>query len=78
MTQASDRVRWTTEDLKLLPESSSRYEIIDGNLLMTRAPHWKHQKAIGQTYSILNTWSATSQLGETVPTPVSSLMMRTT
>ena len=69
MTQASDRVRWTTEDLKLLPESSSRYEIIDGNLLMTRAPHWKHQKAIGQTYSILNAWSETSQLGETVPTP---------
>ena len=69
MTQASDRVYWTTEDLKLLPDSSNRYEIIDGHLLMTRAPHWKHQKAIGQTYSILNTWSETSQLGETVPTP---------
>ncbi|NDJ24906.1 Uma2 family endonuclease [Nostoc sp. B(2019)] len=69
MTPATDRVYWTTEDLKLLPESSHRYEIIDGHLLMTRAPHWKHQKAIGQTYSLLNTWSSASQLGETVPTP---------
>ncbi|MBD1859018.1 MULTISPECIES: Uma2 family endonuclease [Leptolyngbya] len=69
MTQASDRVRWTTEDLKLLPDSSSRYEIIDGHLLMTRAPHWKHQKAIGQAYQILNLWSISSQLGQTVPTP---------
>jgi Uma2 family endonuclease len=69
MTPATDRVYWTTEDLKLLPESSNRYEIIDGQLLMTRAPHWKHQKAIGQAYSLLNAWSCASKLGETVPTP---------
>jgi Uma2 family endonuclease len=69
MTQASDRVRWTTEDLKLLPESSSRYEIIDGHLLMTRAPHWKHQKAIVKASRILDTWAEISQLGETVSTP---------
>jgi Uma2 family endonuclease len=69
MTQASDRVRWTTEDLKLLPESSSRYEIIDGQLLMTRAPHWKHQKVIVKASRILDTWSETSRLGETVSTP---------
>lgn len=69
MTQASDRVRWTTEDLKLLPESSSRYEIVDGHLLMTRAPHWKHQKAIVKASRILDTWAEISQLGETVSTP---------
>jgi Uma2 family endonuclease len=69
MTQTSDRVHWTTEDLKLLPDSSNRYEIIDGQLFMTRAPHWKHQKAIGQAYQLLNLWSITSQLGQAVPTP---------
>lgn len=69
MSQATNRVYWTTEDLKLLPESSNRYEIIDGHLLMTRAPHWKHQKVIGQAYQILNVWSGTSQLGQAVPTP---------
>jgi Uma2 family endonuclease len=69
MTQTSDRIYWTTEDLKLLPDSSNRYEIIDGHLLMTRAPHWKHQKAIVKVSRILDTWSETSQLGETVATP---------
>lgn len=69
MSQATNRVHWTTEDLKLLPESSNRYEIIDGHLLMTRAPHWKHQKAIVKASRILDTWSETSQLGETVATP---------
>ncbi len=69
MSPATDRVYWTTEDLKLLPESSNRYEIIDGQLLMTRAPHWKHQKVIVKVSSILDTWSDTTQLGETVATP---------
>ncbi len=69
MTSPPNRVYWTTEDLKLLPESSSRYEIIDGQLLMTRAPHWKHQKAIVKASRILDTWSEASQLGETVATP---------
>ena len=69
MTQAFDRVHWTTEDLKLLPDSSNRYEIIDGHLIMTRAPHWKHQKAIVKASRILDTWSEESQLGETVATP---------
>lgn len=69
MTPATDRVYWTTEDLKLLPESSHRYEIIDGHLLMTRAPHWKHQKAIVKASRILDTWAEAAQLGETVATP---------
>lgn len=69
MTQASNRVHWTTEDLKLLPDSSNRYEIIDGHLLMARAPHWRHQKTIGQAYQVLNLWSNMSQLGTAIPTP---------
>ena len=69
MTPSTDRVYWTTEDLKLLPESSHRYEIIDGHLLMTRAPHWKHQKAIVKASRILDTWAEATLLGETVATP---------
>lgn len=45
MTQpVTDKICWTTSDLELLPEDEwKRYEIIDGELLVTRAPHWKHQ-----------------------------------
>jgi Uma2 family endonuclease len=64
-----ERVRWTTADLELLPESSNRYEIIDGELLVTKAPHWGHQKASGKIYRALDDWSESTGLGETVQTP---------
>lgn len=66
---ATERIRWTADDLDLLPESSNRYEIIDGDLVVTRAPHWKHQKACGNTYAELRNWSIETDLGETVQTP---------
>ena len=69
MSLSVNRVRWTTEDLKRLPESRNRYEIIDGQLLMTRAPHWKHQKAIVNAASLLNAWSHKNQSREAVATP---------
>ncbi|MEO1402843.1 MAG: Uma2 family endonuclease [Cyanobacteria bacterium J06635_1] len=70
MTQSTDpHVRWTTTDLELLPESSNRYEIIDGDLLVTRATHWDHQKACGNAYAELRDWSIMTGLGEEVQAP---------
>jgi Uma2 family endonuclease len=70
MSQTTDpRVRWTTADLKLLPDSSNRYEIIDGELLVTKAPHWKHQKAIVKICGVLDGWSEKTELGEVVQAP---------
>jgi Uma2 family endonuclease len=65
----TERVRWTTSDLELLPESSNRYEIIDGELFVTRAPHWQHQKACGKIHRALDAWSEATDLGEVVQTP---------
>jgi Uma2 family endonuclease len=64
-----ERIRWTTADLELLPESSNRYEIIDGELLVTRAPHWGHQKASGNAHAELRDWSVITGLGEAVQAP---------
>lgn len=61
---ATDRVYWTVHDLELLPENEwVRYEIIDGELFVTRAPHWKHQKTCGKFFQQLNIWSDVSGLG---------------
>ncbi|MEO1403798.1 MAG: Uma2 family endonuclease [Cyanobacteria bacterium J06635_1] len=67
MTQA--QLRWTIDDLEGLPENSNRYEIIDGELYVTRAPHWKHQSVAGRVHSKLLIWSGESGLGEPVMTP---------
>jgi Uma2 family endonuclease len=62
---ATEGVRWTTTDLDLLPENEgTRYEIIDGELFMTRAPHWKHQRTCGRIFRELDDWSEFSGLGE--------------
>ena len=64
-----DRVHWTSADLDLLPESSNRYEIIDGELFVTRAPNWGHQKALKRIMTRLENWSCDTGLGEVMPTP---------
>lgn len=39
----SDR-RWTVDDVRALPDDGCRYEIIDGELLVTPAPEARHQR----------------------------------
>lgn len=64
MRQATDRVIWTTADLELLPDNGNRYEIIDGELFVTRAPHFQHQRIADRICALLNAWSEETQLGE--------------
>ena len=61
--------RWQSADLELLPDNGNRYEIIDGELLVTRAPHWQHQKVITRLIQSLGIWSSQTNLGEVVTTP---------
>ncbi len=65
LTSTSDNLRWTSADLELLPENNNRYEIIDGELFVTRAPHWKHQTTCGNFYAKLQAWSEIANLGFT-------------
>lgn len=63
--EVSDRVRWTTTDIDLLPENEgTSYEIVDGELFMTRAFHWRHQRTCGRIFRELDSWSESSCLGE--------------
>src|SRR5712691_7943129 len=63
------RTRWTTSDIALLPDNGTRYEIIDGELYMSRQPHWHHQRTCGNVYVELRAWSPTSGLGQACMTP---------
>ncbi|WP_341527146.1 Uma2 family endonuclease [Nostoc sp. UHCC 0302] len=65
----TQRVRWTTADLELFPDNGNRYEIIDGELFVTRAPHWNHQKTCVRISTVLDNWSQASGLGEVVIAP---------
>jgi Uma2 family endonuclease len=66
---AGTTIRWTTADLELLPDDDRRYEIIDGELYVTRAPHWKHQSLCGRLYTSLDAWSIDSDQGKATINP---------
>lgn len=61
--------RWTIADLALLPDDGDRYEIIDGELYVTRAPHWQHQKVLTRLCKVLPNQDADNRGGETLQTP---------
>ena len=70
MSQAVERVRWTIYDLELLPENElTRYEVIDGELFVTRSPHRRHQQVCGKIFRQLDAWSESNGLGETISSP---------
>ncbi|YAG16579.1 hypothetical protein NSTC745_05956 [Nostoc sp. DSM 114161] len=66
-------VRWTTADLEFfasdsrsetLRERRNRYEIIDEELFVTKAPNWVHQTSCGNIVTVLNIWSDETGLGK--------------
>ncbi len=62
---------WTIRDLNVMPDDGGwkRYEIIDGELFVTRAPHIRHQDAGGNIYLELAIWSRQTGLGKPFQTP---------
>lgn len=70
MTQpTTGQVRWKTSDLELLPDNGNRYEIIDGELLVTRTPHWNHQQTCVRIAAALDAWSESTGRGRTAIAP---------
>ena len=66
----TEQIRWTIADVDLLTADEwKRYEIIDGELFVTRAPHSKHQITIGRICRALQNWSDEAGNGEAIPTP---------
>ena len=58
-----DTLRWTVDDLELLPDDGSKYEIIDGELYVAKQPHMHHQIVCGQVFALLDQWSNQTQNG---------------
>ena len=70
MTQAPNQIRWTIADLEVLAADEWKcYEIIDGELFVSRAPHIGHQDSSGNIYFELQDWSRKSALGKALFTP---------
>src|SRR5260370_34861245 len=61
-------LRWTSHDLELLPEDK-RYEIVSGELYVSKQPHLHHQIVCGKVFALLESWSDQTQTGLPIFTP---------
>lgn len=57
-------LRWTSADLEALPDDGKRYEIIDGELHVSKQPHWHHQKVCGRLFRYLDEWNEHTGAGD--------------
>src|SRR5438552_13122000 len=46
--------RLTRADLEYMPDDGRRYELIDGELIVSAAPGRVHQRAVGRIYRLLD------------------------
>ena len=59
--------RFTVDDLASFPDDGHRYEVIDGELHVSRAPHGRHQAVLEQLIIALGTWNNQAGRGWLVP-----------
>lgn len=62
--------RYTSTDLECLPDvEGTRYEIIDGDLHVSKSPSWHHQYTCLEVAQALQAWSRQAGLGTAIPAP---------
>ena len=62
-------VRWTSADLESLPDDENRYEIIDGELFVSKQPHLNHQIACSELDRLLGNWNNQGRPGVVAMAP---------
>ena len=65
----STATRWTSADLESLPDDGTRYEIIDGELFMSKQPHIYHQDVCTKVFFELELWDRREKRGKVILAP---------
>ncbi|MGH7489143.1 MAG: Uma2 family endonuclease [bacterium] len=68
MPQASTK-RWTAETVLALPADGNRYEVVDGELLVTPAQSVRHQRAVQEMFMAMHGYAQRGGIGETFVAP---------
>lgn len=61
--------RWTRDQVLALPEDGNRYELFDGELLVTPAPSGLHQLAVSRLFVLLAAYVSVHRMGEVMVAP---------
>ena len=72
------RIVLTYRDYEALPADGRRYELHDGELLVTAAPGLPHQRLVGALFVLLRQHVQMHELGEVFVSPVDCILSDTT
>lgn len=61
--------RFTSADLESLPDDGNRYEIIEGELYVSRQPGYEHQYTCGRVFRFLDEWNDRTGRGVALTAP---------
>jgi Uma2 family endonuclease len=64
---------WTVEEVQALPDDGNRYEVVDGELLVTPAPSKPHQRVVVEFLAVIHGYLRRVDIGQevlTAPTDV--------
>jgi Uma2 family endonuclease len=64
-----DLVQWTRELVLALPEDGQRYELLDGELLVTPSPRPRHQVIVGEIAMRLAAYVQSAGIGRVLASP---------
>jgi len=65
----STALRFTSADLEVMPDDGKRYEIIDGELYVSKQPHYHHQYTCNEVARQLGNWSKQASKGRVISAP---------
>ena len=71
--QRAPHRRWTEEEFYAARDTAppgDRWELVDGEVLVTPAPHWMHQRLIGRLFELVAPYVRLHALGESFLSPL--------
>ncbi|MGH7720306.1 MAG: Uma2 family endonuclease [Gemmatimonadaceae bacterium] len=60
---------WTPDLVRALPDDGNRYEVVDGELLVTPVPALVHQRVLTRLFKAIDSYVEAYALGETLISP---------
>lgn len=72
--QQADVQGMTYDEYSLLPEDGKRYQVIEGELIVSPSPHYRHQRIVWSLGQRLFAYAETHKLGEVVGAPIDVIL----
>ena len=69
MGMPAEITEWTAEMARALPDDGNRYEVLDGELFVTPAPKWDHQRLAAELFVRVREYVRLHGLGEALFSP---------